>query len=76
MTSTMSFIGSKEVAAQFVDDLLWRGKLDYQSITITKRVKSADFCVHIAIDGSSEDTVEMLAQNYSNALTLISQVNT
>lgn len=65
----MNYIGSKEVVAQFVDDLLWNGVLDYQSITITKREKFADYFVSIVTDGLSEGTVVKLAQNYLDVLT-------
>lgn len=69
MISMMNYIGSKEVVAQFVDDLLWNGVLDYQSITITKRGKSGDYFVSIVTDGLSEGTVVRLAQSYLDVLT-------
>ena len=72
----MNYIGSKEVVAQFVNDLLWNGVINYQSITITNRVKYGDYFVHIVTDGLSEDTVEKLAQNYLDVLTRTYKQNT
>ena len=60
----ISYIASKEDVALFVGDLLEVSSLGWQSITITKLKKSEDFYVHIAIDGSSEDTVRDWVQNY------------
>lgn len=76
MTNTMNYIGSKETVAQFVDDLLWNGVLDYQSITVTKREKYGDYFVSIVIGGSSDVTVETLARNYLDVLTRTYKPNT
>ena len=72
----ISYIASNEDVALFVGDLLEVSSLGWQSITITKLKKSEDFYVHIAIDGSSEDTVRDWVQNYYGLRMNTSQENT
>lgn len=63
MTNTLTYYSDKVMLAQFVNDLLENSNLDWQSITVTKQVKSGEFSVSIVTDMSSEDTDESI-QDY------------
>lgn len=64
----LNFMTNKADAVQFVEDILRYSGIGFQSITITNRGSSEDCCVSIAIDISSEDTVEKLGQIYLKQL--------
>lgn len=60
----MIFFGHRRNVAQFVSDLLLISEIDCRSITITKRLRSADYFVHTVIVTSSEDIVRAAAVTY------------
>lgn len=61
----MKFCGASLDVAEYVKDLLFNSKVDWQSITITPREKYAGYCVTIATDGLSDVIVLRRARFYS-----------
>lgn len=61
----MTFSGASLDVAEFVKDLLFNSKVDWQSITIIPREKFAGCCVRIVTDGLWDDIVLTRAQFYS-----------
>lgn len=64
----LTFISSREVVAEFVNDLLNSSESGYASITITRPAIYVDSYALTVIGMSSEDIVERLAQNYLKQL--------
>lgn len=71
-----SFIGSKEVVARFVADILMDSRFDSASITIITLARSEDCSVRIATDTSLEDIVWEKAMTYFDPRTNTSTENT
>lgn len=67
MSSTKTFLGSREDLVQFAIDLLNFSRQDLQSITITRLEKSEEFSVSFVIDTLSDAIVRDLAQSYYEA---------
>ena len=61
----MTFYGSNQEIAQYVNVLLRHLKPALRSITITPKAGSEDFCATIAIAASSADIAKRLARTYS-----------
>jgi len=76
MSNTLNYYGRSKVVVQFVKELLRLSNDNLQSITITRPVKSGDYCVSIVTDGSWDDTVEKMAQSYSKLRTNTSPEST
>jgi len=64
MMITMKYSGSKKDVAEFVAGRLQASVNVWQSITIIRPERLEAYCVHIAIDTSSVEIVEVLAQSY------------
>lgn len=65
MNSTIRFIGSREVVALFVYDLLRTSHDPSLSITITAQEKSGGYFVLIVTDTESEDILKSRVLEYS-----------
>jgi len=76
MSNTLTYYGHRKVVVQFVKELLRLSNDNLQSITITRPVKSGDYCVSIVTDGSWDAIVEKMAQSYSKLRTSISTETT
>lgn len=64
----INFYGNKTSAAAFANELAKSSDIDWQSITITRRGRSGEYSVSIAIDTSSDVTVRTLGEIYLRML--------
>jgi len=69
MTNMRSFIGSKEVVAQFVNEALPLLKPNSQLTTTITADPLGVYCAITATEGLSEDIDEKLGQTYFSVLT-------